>query len=348
MELLRSTIAAIGDLNQTMVEKAQQRLDQLTKPPGSLGKLETTAIKLAGITEELYPDLSSRQLVLFAADHGVVEEGVSAFPQEVTEAMVLNFLNNGAAVNVFAKQARTEIKLVDIGMKADLEHPNLHKHKVKPGTNNFCHGPAMTRSEAVQALEIGIQMAKEAQKEGVRILATGEMGIGNTTASSALASVLGQVPVETVVGRGTGLDSEGVQIKIRAITRGIELNNPDHLDPIDTLAKLGGLEIAGLTGLILGAATCRIPIVIDGFISTAAALVAAKLAPKSTNFMIASHASVEPGHKRVLQEIDLEPMIYMDMRLGEGTGAVLALHLVDAAVLVIEGMATFAEAGISS
>lgn len=348
MTLLTETINSIGNLDQTAMEQAQTRLDQLTKPPGSLGKLEDIAIKLAGITSELYPNLTSRQLILFAADHGVVAEGVSAFPQEVTEAMVVNFLKEGAAVNVFAKQAQTEIKLVDIGMCADLEHPNLHQHKVKAGTDNFCQKPAMSKEEAILALEVGIQMAQVAQTQGVNILATGEMGIGNTTASSALAAVLTQLPIESVVGKGTGLDREGLKRKISAIRRGIELNKPNYQDPLDTLAKVGGLEIAGLAGLILGAASLRIPIVIDGFISSAAALVAAKIAPASKNFMLASHASAEPGHAQVLAEIGLEPLIYMDMRLGEGTGAVLALHLVEAAILVMRDMATFAEAGITS
>ena len=348
MKLLNETINAIGTLDQEAMDQAQTRLDQLTKPPGSLGKLEAIAIKLAGITGELYPDISHRQLVLFAGDHGVVAEGVSAFPQEVTESMVLNFLNGGAAVNVFARQGDVQIKLVDVGMIADLTHPELQKCKVKAGTNNFCAGPAMTKEEAIEAIEVGISVAKEAKAQGVQVLATGEMGIGNTTPSSALASVLAQIPVEQVVGRGTGVDEAGLKRKISAISRGIELNRPDPMDPLDALAKVGGLEIAGLAGLILGAASLRIPIIIDGFISSAAALVAAKIAPASKDFMLASHASVEPGHNQVLGEIGLEPIIYLDMRLGEGTGAVLAMHLVDAAVLMIKEMATFAEAGITS
>lgn len=348
MKLLNETINAIGTLNQEAMEQAQTRLDQLTKPPGSLGKLEAIAIRLAGITGELYPDIGHRQLVLFSGDHGVVAEGVSAFSQEVTEAMVLNFLNGGAAVNVFARQADVEIKLVDVGMIADLTHPELQKYKVKAGTNNFCAGPAMTKEEAIEALEVGISVAKEAKDQGVKVLATGEMGIGNTTPSSALASVLARIPVEQVVGRGTGVDDLGLQRKIDAIERGIALNQPEPADPLDTLAKIGGLEIAGLAGLILGAASLRIPVIIDGFISSAAALVAAEIAPASKDFMLASHASVEPGHRQVLGEIGLEPIIYLDMRLGEGTGAVLAMHLVDAAVLMIKEMATFAEAGITS
>lgn len=349
MKLLQETIAAIGTLDTLAMEQAQIRLDQLTKPPGSLGKLEEIAVKIAGITGQVFSKVDVPQIVLFAADHGVVAEGVSAFPQEVTAAMVHNFLNGGAAVNVFARQAGAQIRLVDIGVKGNLSHSDLMQKKVKEGgTDNFCLGAAMKRAEAVEALEIGISMAKEAKMQGVNLLATGEMGIGNTTASSALASVLAQLPVTEVVGHGTGLDQSGVQRKVDAISRGIALNQPNYKDPLDTLAKVGGLEIAGLAGLLLGAAALRIPIIVDGFISSAAALVAYKLAPASKDFMFASHASVEPGHRQVLQAIGLEPMIYLDMRLGEGTGAVLMMHLVEAASLMIKDMATFAEAGITS
>lgn len=348
MQSLQMTIAAIGDLDQVAMEQAQIRLDDLTKPQGSLGKLEEIACKIAGITGQVFSDLNQRQLVLFAGDHGVVAEGVSAFPPEVTEAMVLNFLQGGAAVNVFARQVPCEIVLVDVGMRATLEHPNLRSLKVKAGTENFCQGPAMTREEAVQALEVGIQMAYEAKQAGVKLLATGEMGIGNTTASSALATVLAGIPVVEVVGRGTGLDDLGVERKIRAIKSGITKNQINPSDPLGVLAQVGGLEIAGLAGLILGASALRLPILIDGFISSAAALVAFKLAPKSRNFMLASHASVEPGHIAVLNEIGLEPLMFLEMRLGEGTGAVLGMHLVEAATKVIQEMATFSEAGIES
>lgn len=347
MKLLQETIATIPSLDEDAMRQTQLHLDDLTKPSGSLGKLEKIAVQLAGITGNALPQVDATRVVLFAADHGVVDERVSAFPQDVTAAMVLNFLKGGAAVNVFARQASAQICLVDIGMKDTIKHPDLVQRKVKAGTDNFCLGPAMTREEAVSALEIGISMARKAQDEGTQLLATGEMGIGNTTASSALASVLADLPVEDVVGSGTGLDARGIERKIDAIKRGIALNHPDNEDPLDALAKVGGLEIAGLAGLILGAAYAQLPIIIDGFISSVAALVAYKLAPASKNFMLASHASAEPGHQQVLRAIGLEPMIWLDMRLGEGTGAVLMMHLVEAAILVLKEMATFSEAGIS-
>ena len=346
MKLLKETIAAIPSLDEYAMEQTQLRLDGLTKPPGSLGKLEEIAVQLAGITGQAFPKVDVARVVLFAADHGVVDEGVSAFPQDVTAAMVLNFLKGGAAVNVFARQAKSQIQLIDIGMKETINHPDLIHKKVKAGTDNFCLEPAMTSEEAIQALEIGISMAHLAQNQGVHILATGEMGIGNTTASSALTAVLAQLPVEDVVGAGTGLDTQGVERKIDAIKRGIVLNQPDRNDPLGTLAKVGGLEIAGLAGLILGAASLRLPIIIDGFISSAAALVAYKLAPACKNFMLASHASAEPGHQQVLCAMDLEPMIWLNMRVGEGTGAVLMMHLVKASILVLKEMATFSEARV--
>lgn len=348
MTLLTETINNIGELDQTAMAKAQERLDSLTKPPGSLGKLEEIAVTLAGITGTVYPEISKREVVLFAGDHGVVAEGVSAFPQDVTAAMVLNFLHGGAAVNVFARQVGAKINLVDIGMQATLDHPGLCRKKVRAGTNNFCQGPAMTHCEAVQALEVGISRAQEAQARGVNLLATGEMGIGNTTASSALAAVLGNMEVEEVVGRGTGIDDVILQKKIAVIKTGLAINAPNPDDALDCLAKVGGLEIAGLAGLILGAAAVRIPVIIDGFISSAAALVAYKLAPNAKNFMLASHASAEPGHQHVLKVIGIRPLIFLDMRLGEGTGAVLMMSVVETAARMIKEMATFAEAGIVS
>lgn len=343
---LAETIKNIGQLDQGAMEQTQKRLDSLAKPPSSLGRLEEICLKLAGIYEEAQPKFKNSQLVIFAADHGVVEEGVSAFPQAVTEAMIHNFLKGGAAVNVFSRQAGTSIRLVDLGIKGNIELVGLKQRKVKASTDNFCLGPAMSKEEALAALHVGLEMALEAKEEGISLLATGEMGIGNTTASSALAAVLANLAVEEVVGRGTGVDDQGLQIKIAAIKKALAVNKPDPHNPLDVLAKVGGLEIAGLAGLFIGAASLRIPIIIDGFISSAAALVAAKMAPAALNFMLASHASREPGHSHVLKELGLEPAIYLDMRLGEGTGAILMVHIIKAALLMLNEMACYDDLGV--
>lgn len=327
---------------------AAAHLDQLTKPPGSLGKLEALAIKLAGITGEIYPSFASRGVVVMAADHGVCEEGISAFPAEVTPQMVLNFLSGGAAVNVLARQAGAEVMCVDIGVNAELDHPGLILRKIRYGTANMAAGPAMTREEAEAAVMTGIEIVEEAVSKGMTCFVTGEMGIGNTTPSAALMSVFtGNSPLNTV-GRGTGINDERLRHKAEVVERALACNQPDPADPIGVLSKVGGLEIAGLTGIILGAAANRCPVVLDGFISGAAALAASRLAPESVNYMVASHVSHEKGHKDLLDRLGLEPMLFLDMRLGEGTGGVLSLHLIDAACRVMSEMATFASAGVST
>lgn len=327
---------------------AAAHLDSLTKPPGSLGKLEALAVKLAGITGEMQPKFPGRGVVVMAADHGVCEEGISAFPAEVTPQMVLNFLSGGAAVNVLARQAGAEVMCVDVGVNAELEHPDLISRKVRFGTANMVSGPAMTREEAEAAIMAGVEIVEEAVSRGIRCFVTGEMGIGNTTASAALMSAFTGVSSLETVGRGTGINEERMRHKVLVVERALECNRPDPSDAIDTLAKVGGLEIAGLTGVILGAAANRCPVVLDGFISGAAALAAERLAPESVNYMIASHVSQEQGHVHLLKALGLEPMLHLDMRLGEGTGGVLALHLVDAACRIMTEMATFESAGISS
>ncbi|WP_281939620.1 nicotinate-nucleotide--dimethylbenzimidazole phosphoribosyltransferase [Paenibacillus tyrfis] len=344
---LQQVLSDIRPLDAEIMEEAARRLDQLTKPPGSLGRLEEIAKQLAGIRGEVMPELTRKAVVVMAGDHGVCEEGVSAFPAEVTPQMVLNFLNGGAAVNVLSRQAGADVVCVDIGVNAELSHPLLRSRKIRMGTANMAKGPAMTRAEAEAAVMIGVEIAQELAGEGYRLLATGEMGIGNTTASSALLAVLGATDPAAAAGRGTGIDDERLLHKQAVIRRAIETNRPEASDPLDALAKVGGLEIAGLVGLILGAAQSRIPVVIDGFISSAAALVAARLAPLSVSYMIASHLSQEQGHERLLTEIGLTPMLRMDMRLGEGTGAVLAFPMIEAAVRIMKEMATFADAGIS-
>lgn len=346
MEKLQATVSRIMPVDRSAVEKASLRLDSLTKPQGSLGVLEDIVKQLAGITGNPIPKLGKKSVIIMAGDHGVVEEGVSAFPQEVTPQMVLNFINGGAAINVLSRHAGANIVCCDIGVATDINHPALIIKKVKYGTNNMTKGPAMSREEAVRAIEAGIEVAEDEINRGTSILATGEMGIGNTTPSSAILAAFG-CPVEKAAGRGTGLDDRGLSLKIKTIMKALEVNNPDPTDPIDVLSKVGGLEIAGLAGVILTAAANRIPVVIDGFISSAAALVASKIKPASLQYMIASHVSEEPGHKIMLEMMGLYPMLHMKMRLGEGTGAVLAFHIIEAATRIQSEMATFESAGVS-
>ncbi|OXS53042.1 nicotinate-nucleotide--dimethylbenzimidazole phosphoribosyltransferase [Cohnella sp. CIP 111063] len=337
----------IRPLDDEAIRAAQARLDSLTKPPGSLGKLEAAARQAAGVTGEAMPDLSRKAVIVMAGDHGVCEEGVSAFPAEVTPQMVLNFLSGGAAVNVLARQAGADVVCVDIGVNADLSHPRLVSRKIRPGTANIARGPAMTRDEAVAAIKVGYDVVAELAEAGTRVFATGEMGIGNTTPSAAILIALGGLTPEQAVGRGTGLDDDRLLHKRRVVERALEVNAADPNDPLDVLARLGGLEIAGLVGVIFGAAAHRSLVVIDGFISSAAALIASRLVPACAPYMLASHLSLEQGHKSMLETIGLSPMIHMDMRLGEGTGAVLAFHFLDAAARIMREMATFESAGVS-
>lgn len=347
-QTISSLIDRITPLDKSAEETALGHLNQLTKPPGSLGKLEDLAIKLAGMNGKVMSSYPKRAVIVMAGDHGVCEEGISAFPSEVTAQMVNNFLNGGAAVNVLARQADAEVLCVDIGVKADLQHPGLISKKVRYGTANMVKEQAMTREEAELAMTAGAEVAQDAFSRGVRLFVTGEMGIGNTTASAAVMSGLTGISTRESVGRGTGIDDDGLRLKIITVDRALEYHKPNANDPVDVLAKVGGLEIAGLTGVILAAAALRCPVIIDGFISSVAALVASKLATDAVQYMIASHVSQEPGHVHVLKELGLEPMLHLDMRLGEGTGGVLAIHLVDAACKIMAEMATFASAGISS
>jgi nicotinate-nucleotide--dimethylbenzimidazole phosphoribosyltransferase len=344
---LSEVIEHIEPLNEEGIEHASKHLDQLTKPPGSLGKLEAIAKQLAGITGETIPLLDKKAVIVMAGDHGVCEEGVSAFPAEVTPQMVLNFLHGGAAVNVLARHAGAEVVCVDIGVNADLEHPKLVSRKVKKGTSNIARGAAMTREEAEQSILVGVEVVDDLVKQGYRLFATGEMGIGNTTPSSAILCALTGIPASEAVGRGTGIDDSRWLHKIDVVKRALEVNEVDAADPLGVLAKVGGLEIAGLVGVILGAAKNRCPVVIDGFISSAAALVASKLAPLSRGYILASHQSQELGHRSLLEAIGLNAMLQMDMRLGEGTGAVLSFSLIDAAGHIMREMATFESAGVS-
>lgn len=345
---LEQMTASVKPLDEMASARAKDHLDQLTKPVGSLGKLESIAVQLAGITGELTPAFGRKAVVVMAGDHGVCEEGVSAFPAEVTAQMVMNFLNGGAAVNVLARHGGAEVLCVDVGVASELAHEGLISRKVRLGTRNMAREAAMTREEALDAIQAGYDLAQSMAAEGVGLFATGEMGIGNTTASSALLAVFAGHDPAVVVGRGTGIDDARLANKREVLSRAIQVNLPDANDPLDVLAKVGGLEIAGLTGLILGAAAARKPVVIDGFISSAAALTASRMAPLAKEYMIASHLSDEQGHRLMLDAVGLKPMITLDMRLGEGTGAVLCFHLVEAAVKVMAEMATFASAGVSN
>ncbi len=326
---------------------ARKRLDSLTKPQGSLGMLEDLAVQLAGITGNPLPRIQEKWVVVMAGDHGVVEEGVSAYPAEVTAQMVLNFLADGAGVNVFARHTETRVRVVDVGVATDLHLPGLWSRKVRRGTANLAQGPAMTPQEAEAALEVGIGVAADLADRGADLIATGDMGIGNTTPSAAiLAAFTGRAP-EEVVGRGTGVDDMRLAAKVEAVRRGLRVNRPDASDALDVLHKVGGLEIAGLAGVILGAALRRVPVVIDGFISGAAALVATRLVPAARPYIVPSHLSEEPGHRILLEELGLEAPLRLHMRLGEGTGAILAFSLVEAACKALAQMATFAEASVS-
>ena len=346
---IADVVESITPLDCDVMQEARDRLDTLTKPRGSLGRLEELAVQLAGITGRVRQRLPSKAVILMAGDHGVVEEGVSAFPQSVTTQMVTNFLAGGAAINVLARNAGAHVTVVDIGVAADLaQHPDLVVRKVGYGTSNLAAGPAMTPDDAAQAIEAGFASVDEELARGAGLIATGEMGIGNTTASSAIVSVLLGRPPSEVVGLGTGLDEGQLSEKAAVIERAISFNSPDPGDPLEVLAKLGGYEIAGLAGVILRAASERLPILLDGFITSAAALIAARLCPAATGYMIASHCSAEPGHRLVLAELRLRPLLDLGLRLGEGTGAVLAMPLVDGALAILNEMATFEEAGVAN
>jgi nicotinate-nucleotide--dimethylbenzimidazole phosphoribosyltransferase len=328
--------------------KAQARLDRLTKPLGSLGRLEELAASYVSITGEVKPNVPRGVVFTFAADHGVTLEGVSAYPREVTPQMVLNFLRGGAGVNVLAKHAGVDVRVVDIGVDYEFDAvPGLLARKVMKGTNNLAVESAMTRSQAEQAVMIGVELATEVVREGIGLIGTGEMGIGNTTPSAAITAAMTGRPVADVTGCGTGIDESSRQHKIAVIERALELHCPDMMDPLDVLTKVGGLEIAGLVGVILGAAAARVPVVLDGFIAGAAALIAVGLQPLCREYLIASHRSVEQGHRVVLDHLRLKPLLDLDLRLGEGTGACLGMDLVCAAIKIYTEMATFDEAGVS-
>ena len=348
MDKLQSIIRRISPLDQEAMRQAQARQDNLTKPRGSLGLLEELSVKVAGIQGVAQPRISDKVIITMAGDHGVAAEGVSLFPQEVTAQMVYNFLRGGAAINVLARHVGARVVVIDMGVATDLEpHPELLAKKVAYGTKNMAQGPAMRREEAIQCIEAGIEIVESELSRGMDIVGTGDMGIGNTTPSSAIVAALTGAPVADVTGRGTGIDDEQLAHKVETIERALAVNRPDPADPLDVLAKVGGLEIGGIAGVVLGAAAHRRPVVIDGFISGAGALIAAGLAPQVKDYLIAAHLSVELGHRLVLERLGLIPLLNLNLRLGEGTGAALGISLVEAAVKVLNEMATFADARVS-
>ncbi len=347
MTLLQTTCARIAPPDPAVHAEVQRRLDQKTKPRGSLGRLEDLACSFCAIRGTSIPELPAKAIVVMAGDHGVASEGVSAFPQEVTAQMVLNFARGGAAINALAGHAGARLVVVDMGVKAPLSHPDVRSVRVGPGTRNFTRGPAMTLEETLRALEVGIGVAGELADAGVGLIGLGDMGIANTTAASAITAACTGASPEEVTGHGTGVDEVTHRRKVGVVRRALEANRPDPTDGLDVLVKLGGFEIAGLAGVALGGAARRVPVVMDGFIASAAALVAARIAPAAAGSFIASHRSVEAGHRLVLEAIGARPLFDLEMRLGEGTGAALAMGLVEASLRVLREMATFESAGVS-
>jgi nicotinate-nucleotide--dimethylbenzimidazole phosphoribosyltransferase len=327
---------------------ARERQDSLTKPQGSLGRLEEMSVWLAGVTADPLPDVRHKVIVTAAADHGVATQGVSAYPQEVTAQMVGNFLTGGAAINVLARQVGARVVVVDAGVAAELPPATgLVSRRAGGGTADMSRGPAMSHRQALACLEAGIEVGKAEVATGADVVGVGDMGIGNTAAASAVVAAITGAPVAAVTGRGTGLSDEGLQRKVAIIERALSLNQPNPEDTLDVLAKVGGFEIGFLGGVMLGVAAARRPVVLDGFITGAAALIACGLRPRLREYLLASHLSVEPGHRVALEHLGLRPVLDLGMRLGEGTGAALGIFLVEAAALILREMASFAEAGVS-
>ena len=345
---LDEVIGRIAPADRQAKRAARFRQERLTKPPGSLGRLEALSIQLAGIFATDRPKLRDRTIIVAAGDHGVVAQGITGYPQEVTAQMVLNFLGGGAAINVMARKAGVTLKIVDAGVATSLpDHPDLHVAAVGQGTADIAQGPAMTRDQAEACVYEGVRLALEAAENGADIIGTGDMGIGNTTASSTIVAALTSTPPSETTGRGTGRDDHELERKIAVVERALEINRPDPNDALDVLTKVGGFEIGLLAGVVLGGALARRVVVLDGFISGAAGLIAYSLCPNVRDYVVAGHLSAETGHRIALAHMGLWPLLDLDMRLGEGTGAVLAMGLIDAATAALSDMATFDEAGVS-
>ncbi len=350
MSLLENTIQNIYPQDSDSRDSAKERLDQLTMPHWALGDLMDLAIDLAGMTHSIQPPVARKVVVTMAGDHGVVAEGVSKFPQEVTQQMVYNFVNGGAGINALAKQAGAEVVVVDMGVAADMDElagqGKIINKKIGFGTNNIAKGSAMSLASAIRAVESGIEIANDLA-DRVDLFGTGDMGIGNTTPSTAIAAIITGKPIAELTGRGTGLDDEQLLHKQEVIKEILVCNKPDPKNGLDVLAKVGGFEIGGIAGLILGAAAQRKPVVVDGFISTAGALIAITIEPFVRDYIICAHRSMEPGHKAMQEKIGCRPLLDLNMRLGEGTGAALAMNLVAAAVAVLTEVSTFEEAAVA-
>lgn len=346
--LIQETISHIKPLDESAISAARARQDQLTKPQGALGRLETLSVQLAGITRNPRPHFHNPVIITLAADHGIAGQGVSAYPSAVTPQMVLNFVNGGAAINVLARHIGARVVVGDLGVDAEFppELQIIHA-KIARGSRDFSTGPAMTRAQAERAVQTGIEIVTQEIEKGVDIVGTGDMGIGNTTASSAIvAAITGRSPRE-VTGRGTGIDETALAHKVSVIEHALEFHKPDASNALDVLSKVGGFEIGGLAGVMLGAAARHVPVVIDGFISGAAALVAVGLAPQVQPYLVPAHRSVEIGHRAIFEQLDLNPLFDLDLRLGEGTGAALGISLCLAAAKILDEMATFEQAGVS-
>jgi len=348
---LESELSKIKGISSEWIDKAKRRLDSLVKPKGSLGRLEEFAARIVAIKEQEKPSIGKKAVFVFAGDHGVVEEGISAYPQDVTKAMVENFLNGVAGINVLAKAAGADVYVVDVGVNGNIEKesPYLIKKKVRNGTGNIACGPAMSVEEAKEAISVGIEVADMAKQKGIDIVAAGDMGIGNTTPSSAIfCAVLGIEP-EEMVDKGTGIDEAKLKKKIEVVKRALKVNRDfiKGADPVEMLSAIGGLEIAGICGLCIGGAKNRLLVLVDGFISCAGALIAMKLKPEIRDYLFFSHCSAERGHRLFFEKIKEKPILDLEMRLGEGTAAAIAMHIIECATKIYNEMATFEEVGIS-
>ncbi|MBC7958893.1 MAG: nicotinate-nucleotide--dimethylbenzimidazole phosphoribosyltransferase [Vallitaleaceae bacterium] len=344
--MLQDILSKIEDPNKEVIEAAKRHLDSLAKPLGSLGKLEDIAAQVAGIQGTLNPRIHKKCTIIMASDHGICAEGIACAPQEVTVIQTVNMLKNLTGICAISNCNGADIKVVDIGVKVDIHHPKIVQRKIRYGTANFAKEPAMERNEAIAGLEVGIAMVRDLVEEGYDLLGTGEMGIGNTSCSSAVYMAFTGSSAEIAVGKGGGITEEAFALKKKVIAEAVALNKPNPEDPLDVLAKVGGLDLVGMAGCFIGAAYYKVPIVIDGFISAAAALAAYRLNPKVKAYMIPSHMSAEPGYIRIMEEIGLEPLFHLNMRLGEGTGCPIAFSIIETALGVINNMATFEQAMI--
>ncbi len=347
MNKIKDCTEQIESISEKTGRKARERLDKLCKPKGSLGQLEKIAIKTACITGQITPPTRLKKIPIFAADHGVTEEGVSAYPQKVTHQMVLNFLRGGAGINVLADHAGVKEIVVDMGTASTDTYPGAINKKIGPGTRNITEGPAMDRKKAISSVEAGIQVVRDISKEGLDLLGVGDMGIGNTTPSSAITAVMTDHSPGEVTDRGTGISNDKFKKKIQTISKALTINEPDKEDPIDVLSKIGGFEIGGIAGCLLGGAALGKPILLDGFITTAAALIAVKIEPTLKDYLIASHLSNEQGHQLALRSLGISPLLELNLRLGEGTGACLAMGMVEASIKILDEMDTFEKAGVT-